>query len=122
MKKNIFIVDDNSHVLAALTTALASGVWAVHGFDSKRKLEAYVEQTDIRPNLVLSDYSLEHGNTGLEVIEFVRRRYQEDIPALIISGVVSTSEINRIRDAGHKLLFKSSPPEDLIAEIDAAMC
>lgn len=121
MTKTIFVIDDNAHVLVALTMALESQGWVVRGFSSIRALEAYINSTPERPDLVLSDYSLEHGCTGLDVVAFMRARFGKNVPALILSGVVTPAEINHIEDAGLKLLFKSAAPEDLIAEVHSAI-
>ena len=119
-KRTVFIIDDNELVVTAFKMAIASEQWEALGFSSLDAVTAFTRHDVTPPNVILTDYSLQKGATGLDVINYLHDRFGVEIPALVISGVVTPSDIESIRAAGHVLIFKSNPPEDIIAALEAA--
>ena len=73
------------------------------------------------PALLLVDYHLDRRVTGLEVIEAVRARAGESIPAAIVTADHSAEVADRVRSAGHKLLYKPVKPAALRALINRSL-
>jgi CheY-like chemotaxis protein len=65
------------------------------------------------PDLILSDYRL-IGETGLECVEKLRGEFNEDIPAIIITGDTAPDELKLLGDAGLEILYKPVPAETLL--------
>ncbi|MFZ1101483.1 MAG: response regulator, partial [Hyphomicrobiaceae bacterium] len=52
------------------------------------------------PGLVIADYNLPNGLNGLEVIASLRKQLQQDIPAMVLTGDISTDTLREIADHG----------------------
>lgn len=74
-------------------------------------------EAGFRPKLIISDFHLGNGETGLEVLRQVRAKLGIQVPALMLSG--DTSQIMRqITDQeGIRLLNKPADPVEFLAEI-----
>jgi CheY-like chemotaxis protein len=68
------------------------------------------------PSLILCDYRLEEEN-GLEVIQALRHEFNEDIPAILITGDTSPDHVTEFRSAGVHVLHKPIPGNVLLAAI-----
>ena len=64
------------------------------------------------PDLIVSDYRLGNGETGLDAIARIRAMAEEDIPALLVTGDVATSEPE---GRGITVLHKPVAPARLLA-------
>ncbi len=80
----IALVDDDTNVLHALTSALESNGHQVVSAASGRELLRLLGND--APNMVISDYRLLDGETGINVIERVRAVFGQTLPALIITA------------------------------------
>ncbi|WP_068635411.1 hybrid sensor histidine kinase/response regulator [Thauera butanivorans] len=80
----IALAEDNASVREALTEALQSigrRVWAA---DSGPALCAVLGEA--APDIVISDYRLAHGETGVDVIRATRDAVGRDVPAILMTG------------------------------------
>jgi len=68
------------------------------------------------PDLILSDYRL-IDETGLDSIEKIRSEFNEDIPAIIITGDTAPAELKLLRDAGLEILYKPVPADALLLSV-----
>ena len=59
------------------------------------------------PNLVIADYNLPNGLNGLEVIASLRKQLQQDIPAMVLTGDISTDTLREI--AAHGCVHLNKP-------------
>lgn len=82
--KLVVVIDDDPIVLEATAGLLSS--WGCQVVSAETYASALGKLTGIsqRPDLIICDYRLAEGNTGIEVIEGLRSMYE--IPALLISG------------------------------------
>jgi CheY-like chemotaxis protein len=71
------------------------------------------------PDIIISDYHLSHGKTGIEAIERIRAAFHASIPALLITGDTSVERKAEAMAAGCKLLQKPVPPMTLRAMLYA---
>jgi DNA-binding response OmpR family regulator len=70
------------------------------------------------PSLLLIDYHLDDGVTGLEVIDALRDKAGVALPAAILTANYTTEVADLVRDAGHALLHKPIKPAALRALIN----
>jgi CheY-like chemotaxis protein len=82
--KLIVVIEDNELVLDATSGLLRS--WGFQVVAAKDFAEALRQLADLRrrPDLIVCDYCLSKGTTGVEVIAGLRGAFE--IPALLISG------------------------------------
>ncbi len=115
--QRVLIIDDDQPTLEATAAVLSRWGWEI---DARQALTADDVQTLTPPDLVISDYDLGQGVTGVEMIEMLRRRLG-DIPALIISGSSTERTRNQVREAGYMLLHKPVRPVQLRSALIALM-
>jgi len=97
-------VDDEVLVRSALELVLGE---LGHQVDSAESLEEAVRLSQIhRPELLIADYRLAGGKTGIDVIHAVRAACGHDLPAVVLTGDTDSATIRRIVDEGLHLLHK----------------
>jgi two-component system, chemotaxis family, CheB/CheR fusion protein len=67
----------------------------------------------IKPDIVVADYSLASGMTGLQVIARVREALGSEIPAVILTGDISTDTMREITQRGCVQRYKPVRAEEL---------
>ena len=67
------------------------------------------------PALLIADYRLNAGRTGIEAIEHLRERFRECIPAFLISGDTAPELLRQVQASGHHMLYKPVTPMALRA-------
>ena len=67
------------------------------------------------PDLIIADYSLPEGRSGLELIATLRSAFGGQIAAFLISGDTSPDRIREVRSSGLHLLYKPVTPMALRA-------
>jgi two-component system, sensor histidine kinase len=80
----IALVEDNPVVRNSLVFALTDAGHQVVAAESGHKL--HEQMAGERPDIVVSDYRLTQGETGLDVIASMREAYGPGLPALIVTG------------------------------------
>ena len=108
--KLIVVVDDDALVLDGMRGLLQGWGCRVVTADSSDAALASLANQPEQPNLVISDYFLANGTTGVDVIERLRAAFAQPIPAFLISGDTTRE---RLRDAdvrGLPLLHKPVSP------------
>ena len=97
------VVDDDPSVLDALGNLLKQ--WGM-GLVVASNLEQVGRALQVCPDIVLADYQLQNGETGLMVASEVQRRHGKDIPVILISGDTRTETIKSLRESGFPVLHK----------------
>jgi CheY-like chemotaxis protein len=70
-----------------------------------------------RPSLIICDYRLRDGEDGIGVIQRLQSEYNDDIPALLISGDTAPDRLREAQTSGFQLLHKPVPARELQAAI-----
>ena len=116
----IVIVEDEPAVREGLEVLLAGWGAAIVSLDSVAAAKAWAEHADTsqaRPSLVIADYRLEHGTTGVAAIDAVRRRFGRDVPAIVVTGSSMTGHDKEALEHDFHLLIKPVLPNKLRAMI-----
>jgi signal transduction histidine kinase len=109
-EKVVVVVDDDPLILDGMSGLLRSwGCRVVSATTGEAAIEGLVKQGAV-PDLIVSDFHLPNGQTGLRVIGKVRSAFQADIPAFLISGDINPEPAKEARDKGFHLLHKPVPP------------
>ena len=81
--------------------------------DGRKALE-FAMQGTIRPDLLVADYNLPKGLNGLQVVAELRETLGYEIPAIILSGDISTDTLREIAQGGHLHLNKPVKAKELM--------
>jgi CheY-like chemotaxis protein len=108
----VLVVDDDPMVLEAMRGLLEGwGYRAITGA-SHEAIAALVADAP-KPDLIIADFHLSGGRTGIETIEHVRAAFGVAIPAFLVSGDTSPERLQRARAQGYTLLHKPVSPMTL---------
>ena len=116
----IVIVEDEPAVREGLEVLLAGWGASIVSLDSVAAAKAWAEAADAaqaRPSLVIADYRLEHGTTGVAAIDAVRRRFGSSVPAIVVTGSSMTGHDKEALEHDFHLLIKPVLPNKLRAMI-----
>ena len=103
----ILIVDDDPAVLEMLQLLFDDeGHRTVVAADGHKALELAAQGSTV-PDLVIADYNLPKGLNGLEIIARLQTQLQHPIPAIILTGDISTDSLREI--AGHGCVHLNKP-------------
>ena len=119
--KLIVVVDDDPLVLDSTCGLLLSwGCTVVTGESGSSALAALLEHRR-PPDLIISDFRLSGGKTGIDAIAELRRAFPETIPAFLVSGDTSPEPLHETRASGFHLLHKPVDPMRLRAVLNRAL-
>jgi CheY-like chemotaxis protein/two-component sensor histidine kinase len=96
------VVDDDPAILHALGLLLEHWGMTVRRV---RDLDQLARETQA-PDLVLADYQLLDGETGLMVAQHVHRRWGAHVPVVLITGDTRTETIQELRRSNFPILYK----------------
>jgi signal transduction histidine kinase len=113
--KLILVIDDDALVLNAMRGLLRSWGCRVVTAESDNSMLASLAAADLRPDLVISDFRLSDGNTGIEMIGRLRTTFSAPIPAFLITGDIAPERLREARAVGLHLLHKPVGPMALRA-------
>lgn len=74
-----------------------------------------------RLDLVIADYNLSCGVSGLDAIAALRRHLQRDLPAIVLTGDIATSTLRSVADLGYVQLNKPVKAQQLIQLIQQSL-
>jgi len=119
--KLVLVIDDDPLVLEGMSGIFRKWGCRVITADSDSKaLKAAAEQDDV-PDLIISDYHLANGRTGIETIEWLRGEMSAPIPAFLISGDTDPATLHEAKVKGFHLLHKPVNPMALRAMFNQAV-
>jgi signal transduction histidine kinase/CheY-like chemotaxis protein len=114
--KLVVVIDDDPLALNGMGGLLRSWGCRVVAVDSNRA--ALDELDDDAPDLIISDYHLSEGRTGIEAIEGLRGTFGNRIPAFLVSGDINPERLREARASGYHLAHKPVDPMMLRAMLN----
>ncbi len=116
----IVIVEDEPAVRAGLEVLLQGWGAQIASFDSVAASRAWAQRSDplqVRPDLLIVDYRLEDGCTGVDAIRALRARFGTATPAILLTGSTMTGHDRDAQQHDFHLLIKPVVPNKLRAMI-----
>ncbi len=112
----ILVVEDDPAVRELLQQLLDDeGHRTLVAADGRKALELAAQGAV--PSLVIADYNLPNGPNGLEVITSLRKQLQQEIPAMVLTGDISTDTLREIARHGCVHLNKPVRAKELTRHI-----
>ena len=120
-KRLVVVIDDDPLVLEGMGGLIRSwGCSVVTGNTDGAVLDGLAEYDD-PPNVIISDYHLRGGKTGIEVIMRLRQALTAPIPAFLMSGDTNPDPLRDAQTNGYALLHKPVDPAALRVMLTQAL-
>lgn len=110
----ILLVDDDPDVLDASEMLLSTEP----GFEivcASSPPEAYAQMNKHIPDLIITDFHLNHQESGVDIIDKAKTKDGDQIPAILVSGDTS-SDMEIITGENLKVMTKPLDPDELLAQ------
>lgn len=115
--KLVVVIDDDPMVLEGMGGLLRS--WGYRVITAATEDAALGSLAGQRPDLIVCDYGLAGGRSGVQAVEQLRDAFE--IPALIITGGVPPSTPQERRPTRYQLMHKPVDPTALQAALSEAL-
>nr|WP_295827332.1 PAS domain S-box protein [uncultured Azospirillum sp.] len=120
----IMLVEDDAVIRMALVLMLEDWSYRVveagSGAEAEQLLNSLIDAGE-PPDLILADYRLPEGTTGLMVMDMVRRRLSRDVPGVLLTGDTSADRLREAAGAQCALLHKPIQPGRLQDTLASAL-
>jgi signal transduction histidine kinase len=116
----IVVVEDEPAVREGLEVLLRSWGAAIVAFESVGATTAWAAASEpslVKPSLVIADYRLQQGETGVAAISALRARFGSALPAIVVTGSSMTGHDKEALEHNFHLLIKPVLPNKLRAMI-----
>jgi CheY-like chemotaxis protein len=115
-KQRILLVEDDAAVRAATQLLLSVEGFEVVAVASLREALAAVRENG-EPDLLITDFHLQDGETGTAVIASLRRVCGDPLKAILVTGDTSSAIRKLPRDPNVRLASKPVEAEELLTTI-----
>jgi len=114
----VWVLDNDTAICAGMRTLLEGWGCAVTTALSEEDLARQVDDFHAEADLLIADYHLDNGHTGIDVVAKVNARRANPLPALMITANYSNELKQQVRELGHMLMHKPVRP----MKLKTAMC
>lgn len=108
----VLLVEDDFAVLQS--TALFLKVSGLQVLPARNLLNALQLAGESRPDLIISDYGLRNGETGIQVVAALRQMLGEKVKAVILTGDTSTERAREAAESGCDIIYKPVKADALL--------
>jgi signal transduction histidine kinase/CheY-like chemotaxis protein len=109
----VVVIDDDALALEGTRGLLRS--WGCQVVAASSDREVLAKLNGKAPDLIISDYHLQDGRTGIEAIAALRAAFGAEIPAFLVSGDITRERLSESGGSTHHLLHKPVNPMALRA-------
>ena len=103
----VVIIDDEAIILRGLQVVVEGWGYEVVIAASEAEAMERLSELDRAPDIIITDYRLRAGRTGIEAIRHIRARYgNRPIPSLLITGDTAPERLQEAEASGYRLLHK----------------
>ena len=111
----VAIVDNEETIREGLLQLLQMWGYEVVAATSSEALLAQLDQIGRQPDVLITDFRLADNVTGIDVITALQSKYQQDIPALIVTGDTDQKRVKQMNTGHWQVLHKPAPAAKLRA-------
>lgn len=109
----VLVIEDDGMQLLAIQMLIESWGCRVTAVATAQSVEKLVRDAADVPDLILSDFRLPDGVSGIDAVERIRRAVGRDIPAILQTGDTDPALVRDVSARGHRLLHKPYDPNQL---------
>ncbi|MBS7663262.1 PAS-domain containing protein [Pseudomonas lalucatii] len=110
----VLCIDNEDSILTGMHSLLSR--WGCQVWTARNRLECeHLLSEDVRPHVALVDYHLDEGETGTELMAWLRTRLGEPVPGVVISADGRPELVDEVHAAGLDYLAKPVKPAALRA-------
>ena len=102
----ILVIDDDAVIQGAMQSLLSSWGHDVVAAGSCAEMLERIATSFRRPDLIVCDYRLRDGENGIDVIKRLQSEYNDDIPAVLVTGDTAPDRLRDAQESGLILLHK----------------
>lgn len=111
----VAFIDDDESILAAMVEVFDRWNVALAAGEDAEQVRMELQALGRAPDLILCDYRLRNGRTGVEAVQLLRDAFGADIPAALITGDTAAETIQAIQASRLPVLHKPLKPAKLRA-------
>ncbi|WP_454017629.1 hybrid sensor histidine kinase/response regulator [Azospirillum sp. Marseille-Q6669] len=116
----VVVVEDDAIILLSMRTMLEEWGYEVVAAVSADEAVGTLTSLGQRPDMIVADYRLREGRTGLQAIRDIYGVCGVRVPALVLTGDTDPARIAEVQQSGHRLLHKPVAPEVLRSALTSA--
>jgi signal transduction histidine kinase/CheY-like chemotaxis protein len=109
----VMVVENEAEIRAVTTALLESWGCKVLADTCAQTAMTRAAAMQGKPQLLVCDYRLDAHVTGLQLIDLLREEFNEDIPALVLTGDTGPEVLRAVEAADCTILYKPVRPETL---------
>lgn len=109
----IMVIDDERAIQEAMQGLLTSWGHDVVVAGSADEILQKIADVPARPDLIICDFRLRRGENGIEVIQRLNSEYNQEIPAVLITGDTAPDRLKEAQESGLRVLYKPIPSTTL---------
>jgi signal transduction histidine kinase/CheY-like chemotaxis protein len=113
----VLVIDDETAICEAMRSLLQSWGHTVITANSGTAMLERIVECESRPDLIICDYRLQDEN-GIAVIKRLQSEFNDEIPAMLITGDTAPDRLLEARSSGFLLLHKPVSADKLRLAID----
>ncbi len=114
-------IDDEPLQLAALEAFLSIYDCQVITGTTLEELASKLRQKKLIPGVIIADYRLRGGTTGVQAIKSLRKEFGQFIPAILITGDTEPDRIAEANNSGYPILHKPLVPNEFVATLSEVL-
>ncbi|MBF0332529.1 MAG: response regulator [Alphaproteobacteria bacterium] len=115
------VVEDEAIVLVGYQMLFESWGYDVVAVASADEALARLSALARAPDVVVADYRLKHGRTGVEAIRAIQAAWGDAVPGILVTGDTGADRLREAAASGLPLLHKPVNAQQLQALIDRAI-
>ncbi len=113
-RNHVLVIDNDEAICMGMQTLLEGWGCEVDTLQRNPQIEALIENGfDSVPDLIIADYHLDNGLSGLDVVQRINQRQPSGIPVLLITANYTSELRQQTRELGYLLINKPVKPVKL---------
>ena len=114
----VVAIEDDASILHGLERVMSAWEADVCASGTVDEVLIQLSRTTREPDVVIADFRLAGGRSGLDAVEKLRASFGKDLPAIVMTGDTSARVTDSIRASGCRLAHKPLEPQALRRLID----
>lgn len=109
------VIDDDRLVREGLQVLIEQAGWRALSADGAPSALRQLASCPERPSLVIADYRLDGGATGVEALKSIETHLGSDMLRVVLTGDTAPERITDVRASGYRILHKPVSADELLS-------